>query len=589
MSESLSARRKQRQQRAEALQLPPPQRTRADVVAATFANVDLRAAKAALETYYQKYTVVEAENKMLREELEQHEEDSLKVVRHLEEELDKSNKETAHYKNEVNRIVAQNKDSSNAMIDKYNEILKERDRQIADYASLTERLQGDLRQASRYVQQRQEHVMELKHLHDQLEEMAAKHEKDLTALRFQTLDRKIKLVALEKTMRQGFKDMVEEESNRLLDVQHRTLLERNRVLEEEKVDMAHDIEDLMHLANNFTKERETMKRRAELHRRAHEEVLRHTVASSRHNREKEMKVQRLEAKVRELLLAHKTMEEDMEQRYSAKIASLEHELRETNSALQLHRLELRQMRDLASKVVQQRTDLERFFYVALQDCQRYRHQLNASANAGKIVISPRPLSSASGSGSSRGDLIGSSKRLHLLTSSSGGAGIVTLGSELNSSSFSIQPPPHADTITRENMMNTTTSGRVCLNTSSKGDSTALMETVGKSPTPLPPVNPPSGKSNTAGSGNANNKVRPPLAPASALSQSNRNGHPSPSETFITQTGLSPTTEKSPARTSGAEPPDPGVYMEDLPWEDKEKVIKALLFYINSTYYKNDSI
>lgn len=580
MSDTLSARRKQRQQRTEVVQLPPPQRTRADVVAATFANIDLRAAKAALETYYQKFTHVEAENKMLREELEQHEEDSLKVVRHLEEELDKSNKETSHYKNEVNRIVAQNKDSSTAMMEKYNEILKDRDRQIAEYASLTERLQGDLRQASRYVQQRQEHVMELKHLHDQLEEMAAKHEKDLTALRFQTLDRKIKLVALEKTMRQGFKDMVEEESNRLLDVQHRTLLERNRVLEEEKVDMAHDIEDLMHLANNFTKERETMKRRAELHRRAHEEVLRHTVASSRHSREKEMKVQRLEAKVRELLLAHKTIEEDMERRYSAKITSLEHELRETNSALQLHRLELRQMRELASRVVQQRTDLERFFYVALQDCQRYRHQLNASASAGKMSISPRPLSSTSGSGSGRSEV--GSRHYHL--SSSGSGTREAIGTAFNSSSFSIQPPPHADTITRENMMDTTTSSRSVLNASKGRDSTNGTDV---KQAPLPPVN----RQQGIDSG-VNPSKKPPLASIRSKAEaSHTNTNIASNDTFMTQTSEIPA-EKSPPRQcpgAAAPPPDPGVYIDNLPWEDKEKIIKALLFYINSTYYKSDSI
>lgn len=534
MSEALTDRRKKRENRVAP---PPPERTPGDVVAATFANLDLRAAKAALETYYQKFAHVEVENKMLREELEQHEEDSLKVVRHLEEELSKSIKETAMYRDEVNRIVADNKGSHTALMDKYSEMLKERDKQIADYASLTERLQGDLRQASRYVQQRQEHQMELKHLHDQLEEMAAKHEKDLTALRFQTLDRKIKLVALEKTMRQGFKDMVEEESNRLLDLQHRTLLDRNRVLEEEKVDMAHDIEDLMNLANNFTAEKAVMKRRAELHRRAHEEVLRHTVTSNRQSREKEMKVQRLEAKVRELLAEQKTMKEDMESKYLSKIAELEHELHETKTALQLHRLELRQTRDLAAQVVQQRTDLERFFYVALQDCLKYRQQLN---NSGHAVVA---LSPAARPGSNRIQSSSANRSPYITSNSNSAPG----GVKDFTGSFSIQPPAHADTITRENNMLNTNSSRGT-NSSSK-EATMNDE--------LPPVR---GMTKQSSSGGGK------------------------SDTFLTQTSLP--SARAAAQKKGGPPPEAGMYIEDLPWEDKEKIIKALLFYINSTYYSS---
>eukprot|EP00796_Vickermania_ingenoplastis_P003853 gene3853-2731_t len=519
-------------------QPPPPQRTPADVVAATFANLDLRAAKAALETYYQKYKDLEIENKMLREDLEQHEEDALKVVRHLEEELDKSVKETAKYKGEVDRIVADSKESSVALMEQYNEMLKERDKQISDYASVTERLQSDLRQASRYVQQRQEHVMELKHLHDQLEEMAAKHEKDLTALRFQTLDRKIKLVALEKTMRQGFKDMVEEESNRLLDLQHRTLLERNRVLEEEKVEMAHDIEDLMHLANNFTTEKAKMKRRAELHRKAHEEVLRHTVTSNRNTRDKEIKVQRLEAKVRELLMEKKMMRETIEGEYSARIAELEHKLKETNSALQLHRFELRQMRNLAKQVVQQRTDLENFFYVALQDCKRYRGQLNSASSMSFPEHSQRPMSSRSG--------VSSSKAVKV------SPGPPADGVDFNAS-FSIQPPAHADTISRDKTMLSET-------ISSRGTTKSSLRGVPrKGPVELPPVQSP-------GSGPGKHEAQKQLE----------------GETFMTQTGLK-------AAVAAKPPPEPCAYIEELPWEDKEKIIKALLFYINSTYYKVQKI
>lgn len=582
--------------------LSPPPRTPADVVAATFANLDLRATKAALDTYYEKFTVLEAENKMLREELVQHEEDSLKVVRHLEEKLEDSEKKTTQANQEIADIIAANKSSAADVMERYDEALRERDRQIAEYASLTERLQGDLRQASRYVQLRQEHAMELKHLHDQLEEMAAKHEKDLTALRFQTLDRKIKLVSLEKTMRQGFKDIVEEEANRLLDLQHRTLIVRSKMLEEEKVDMAHDIDDLIQLANTLSKEKEVMRRCADLHHRVHEEVLRYTVTVNRQHTKKEEKAQLLEAKLRDLLQKYNTVKEDMHKKYSTRIAELEMQLIDTQASLQQHRLELLQARELAKKVVNQRTDLERFFYVALSDCQRYRQQLNkksASAIAPNNSLASRVTmkkasstiqKSPAGTKGDSGVPVVTSHSPTFLTA--GGVGIGSSSSTISSNCksqsqqqstdsssrnrrekktdlFALQSPPHADPIERQQTTNTSawsaTAATVSANaTTSSGIKTSFSQGKG------------AGSSGEGGSWNTLHPTKPFSTGSSVLP-------PVHLRAGVMTVDPHSSEGKGKGKTP---PPEPGVYIEDLPWEDKEKIIKSLLFFINSTYYKN---
>lgn len=493
---SLANRRKKRIERLTA-QNSPPQRTPADVVAATFANLDLRACKAALETYYTKFTQLEMENKMLREDLAQHAEDSLHVVQRLEEKLKESMEESVKYKDEIHRIMADNSDSNNSLMHRYNEMLKERDRQILDYSAVTERLQQDLRNAAHFVQQRQEHDMELKLLHDQLEEVTAKHERDIAALRFQTLDRKMKLVSLEKTMRQGFKEIVAEEANRLLKSQHHMLLERNHALEVEKVDMAHDIEDLMNLANTFTTDRDAMRRRAELHREAHKQVLRQTAQSNLRSREQEEKVQELEGTVRELLVKIKTTKEETSRQYSDRIVELETELRDTENSLKIHREELLQMKELVRKVVNERSDLERFFYVALQDCQRYRKQMDSSLSCSTpIHFSNREKENT----------------------------------VINKSSVI---PSHLKTFGKTS--------------SPKGENKSPLEEVYDSS--LPPV-----KTHSSRTSNGKNSV------------------------FMTEG------EEQPKHLF---PPESGAYIETLPWEDKEKIIKALLYYINTTYYKSD--
>lgn len=575
-----------------------------DVVAATFANLDLRATKAALDTYYEKFLHLETENKMLREDLVQHEEDSLKVVRHFEEKLEDSMKKTAHANQEIDRIMAENKSSTNAVIEQYQETLKERDRQISEYASLTERLQRDLRQASRYVQQRQEHTMELKHLHDELEEMSAKHEKDLTALRFQTLDRKIKLVSLEKTMRQGFKDIVEEEAGRLLDLQHRSLLVRNKMLEGEKVDMAHDIEDLIQLANTFSKEKEVMRHSADLHHRAHEEILRHAVSVSRQHTKKEEKIQSLEAKLRDLLVRYRTVREDTHQQYSTRIAELEIELMETQTSLQQHRLELQQTRELAKKVVSQRTDLERFFYVALRDCQHYRQQLNKGKAGGNITLRKnlrhRTNSnlSASATASTVPSLSDGMRRegTHITVD---GKHVVSVrnrsaGSSHSSGSnsiarrhpsphdaysrsrrrdgeekedlFTLQSPAHVDSIAHEKGV-VTSGGSLshhALVHSPSAWGTSHSAPISSIPRPLlPPVCASTAVTSTS----------PPIAVVHPANVAGRNS------------AEEQTDERNVNHHPSPRPPESGVYIDDLPWEDKEKIIKSLLFFINSTYYK----
>lgn len=581
----VNERREKRRRKIPQLTSPPP-RTPGDVVAATFANLDLRATKAALDTYYDKFTLLEAENKMLRDELIQHEEDSLKVVRHLEEKLEESTKKNSHANHEISQIIAMNKSSTAEMMERYDEALKERDRQITEYASLTERLQRDLRQASRYVQQRQEHTMELKHLHDQLEEMAAKHEKDLTALRFQTLDRKIKLVSLEKTMRQGFKDIVEEEANRLLDLQHRTLLVRNKMLEEEKVDMAHDIDDLIQLANTFSKEKEVMRRRADLHQRVHEEVLRYTVTVNRQHSKKEEKAQLLEAKLRDLLLKHTTVKEDMQKKYSTRIAELEIELIDAQASLQQHRLELLQARELAKKVVSQRTDLERFFYVALKDCQRYRQQLNKSStgmlHANKsspcriTPKAPASINPASSNGrksdtAGYGNVTRSSTFLtadgmtigHSKSTANSRMPHIPHSENLNTRKegekggyvFTLQSPPHDDPIDRK--LGTGSTATNTFSSQSRGAGASSCESDSSWTTSLPTK----------------------MASASSLALP-----PVDVRTGPTSANLTPCEEKS--NPGFSPPPEPGVYIDELPWEDKEKIIKSLLFFINSTYYKN---
>lgn len=505
----LSGRLKPRKSASLSTPRPPPP---GDIVVSTFANVELAAAKAASEVYRQQFEVTDAENAILRDDLEEHEADSIVVIRHLEAKLEMVVREGERLRTEVNHLRENQHTEKQQLAESYEAVIKDRDRQIAEYATLTGKLQGDLRQVSHLVQRRQEHTMELKQLQSMLEEMAETHERELSALRFQTVDRKMKLVAMEVTMRNEFQSVLELESAKLLEAQHKGLLNYSRALESEKMAMAHDIKDLMLFTGVINTERTTMKRKAELHKQAHEEVLRHTVARNRRGRDTELKVQQLEGRVRSLLATQRTIKETVSHEYEERIRVLNEELKETKHVLHTLRQDLMSMRTLASHVVEQRTNLEKFFHVAVQDCRRYRaglnntlqrsapHQVTATSSVDATQRSPPP---PHGSHKSPGS-----------------------GAERVPESFRVTHGTFANT--------------------------------------LPPVR--------AGSSSGR-----------ATHQQQYCG-----TTFVTQGGdlAAPKTTATHSRSRPATPPpDAGSYVDDMPWDDKEKVIKALLFYINSTYYQ----
>ncbi|EPY32160.1 hypothetical protein STCU_02946 [Strigomonas culicis] len=389
----------------------------------------------------------------------------MQVVRALQLRLENALAEVGHQRVELQQVRDARAEEQRLLREHYDRVLKDRDQQLTEYAQLTAQLQDDLRQASRYVQQRQEHALELKQLQDLLEEKVQEQEKQLQAMRFQTMDRKMKLFAMEKTMRAQFDAMVKEESERMLQSQHRELLAHTLALEEEKVGLGQDVDDLVQFAQSMETDRTALRRQAELHRRAHEEVLRHAAVQNKQGRDTELKMQKLEATVRELQAGQDSIHATVAAEYEGQLHDLRQQLKASQVALQEHRAQLKQTRQLASQIVEQRTDLERFFLVAIEDCRKYSASLKGSVRAPGLPASAGSSLKASRPGQTS------------------------------------PPPPSA-----------------C---------------------GLPPVRPP---------GQAAGRL---AEPAGDLSVSGN-----------------------------------GASFGELSWEAKEKVIKSLLFYINSTYYRN---
>ena len=346
-----------------------------DPVLVSLAQSDLSVARSVAESYYFQYRDSVAENAQLRATLQQLESDSVQVVQFLEGKLKEVQTEAMAYKSGTAQLLENHRAAEESLQLKYGDMVRERDAELAHYATVTAKLHDDLQQASRYVQQRQEHATELQQLQEQLAELVAAHEKELAALQFQTMDRKLKLIALEKTMRAEFDELVETRAATALEERFQSVLERTRSLESEKLVLTRNVQDLMKLASQLDAERLQVRREAAVQQQAQRELQSRALARGRLREQADLKTHQLEERLREAAERHKEQMAQVEARYAARVSALEDELTATRHSLQSHRAELQQMRQLAAKVVGERSDLEDFFHTALADCQRYRHAM----------------------------------------------------------------------------------------------------------------------------------------------------------------------------------------------------------------------
>ncbi|RNF07785.1 hypothetical protein TraAM80_03159 [Trypanosoma rangeli] len=509
-----------------------------DVVSSTFANVDLRVTKAAMAEYAKRCETMSHENALLRSQLEEHESDSIKVVQYLKEKLQSAVSEVMEQRGEIERLLADSAETEEGLRHQYERILEERDSQITQYATIIQRLQTNMEAAAQQVHKREMHRLELQRLQDEIESMRTRHDCEIAALRFQTVDRKMRLVALEETMREAFKTQVERESDRLLEAKSKALLEDHESLQYERLRLTQEIEELVQLTTVKNSECADVRRKGELHQRACEEALRRIVLGNRRARESEAKTQRLERRVKELTQEKQAIRDELSRRYEAQIQSLEKTLAETRNSLQSHRVELQRLRQVASTIMGQRSDLERFFYVALEDVRRMRSK--APRRPLQTPQSQLPsLPTADNSGVHTRHLQQQQQQRQETPSSMG----MTVPSSvvMKGATFLTESPISVNAMGSSNFAPSTMAVNTTPTTSTRPLSVVM-------------PSPPSGAAlRRRGEGGA----RPTL-----------DAHSSSSAAFI-------------SLGEGCE----GVHLSDLSWEDKEKIIKALLFFINQTCYQ----
>ena len=202
--------------------------------------------------------------------------------------------------------------------------------------------------------------------------MLLQYERELTSIRFQTIEEKVKLRAAEMELVKTFEQEVDARASVLVDVKAKNIHLTNQQLMKEKAMLEQEVGSLVVLTTEVKQELRESKRGAELDLRIQEEALKHTAKLNKVAREADQKAQALETKCQSLSAeVERTLEKERAV-HREEMQTLQQKNEELNRLVQLHRQDLKKMRQLATTIVQQRSDLETFFHEALRDVRAMR-------------------------------------------------------------------------------------------------------------------------------------------------------------------------------------------------------------------------
>ena len=352
------------------------------VVAETFASLDLVHVKKTLGQYVVAYEELKKENAALAKDIQDRDRDSLQVVDFLRNELDARNRKLEDANKRLQSCSTDFNNETTRLRGEYTLLIDAKDSTIASLKGEIDHLNRQVEEVGIFRRERQEILREMESLRDKHASMVQHYEKELTKLRFQTLDEKVRLKAAEAEMTRAFNSEVDARATVLVDVKAKNIHDNNKHLVQDKAMLEREVSDLVHLASEVKEELKSVKRDAQIDAELQQQTTKHTARLNMIAQEADARAQKLEAKLVKASAAFDARVSELQNDAKGRISSLEGQLRQAKSALDTHRSELLKLRELSTKIVSQRGELERFFYEALEEVQRQRELTATSSGAG---------------------------------------------------------------------------------------------------------------------------------------------------------------------------------------------------------------
>ncbi|KAJ9465388.1 hypothetical protein DIPPA_00018 [Diplonema papillatum] len=349
------------------------------LIASTFANDQLESKRQTLNQYYEIASRQKGENARLREEMMERDRDSLQVVDFLRREVEKKQELIESLKTQVDD---QKERAAEALRDREEELLSTiavKDQLLDDKEIEIKKLEAELESVAKH--KRDKHEMEdlITSLKDDLLTTKEKYERELSKLRFQSLEEKVRLKNEEKSLNEKFSHAVNQKAMELLDGQTRSIHSENTELRLYHHKLEKEFMQLSKQSKVLEDEKKKKEREIELSKQSVEEYSRQSYRSHKEIRDLTSRNQQLEVNAAKLVRQFEASTQSVLEEKNGEISQLQAHLREAQQALKVRSIELFRIRRLARIIVQQRSELEMFFTEALE----YVKQQLATEKLGK--------------------------------------------------------------------------------------------------------------------------------------------------------------------------------------------------------------
>ena len=362
-----------------AAELASPHDAAALQVASTLANVELRSMKQTLEQYTRMYQDAIKENDRLAGELRDRDQDAIQVVEFLRAEVERKGAQVFDLEARLAGIEETLAAKHRVECMKLEADLHQRDDTIASLRSELKRLQDELDALTEFRKQRVELQASLREAHHTKQHLVAEYEKKLSQVKFASLEEKVKLRATEQAMVERFASEVNDKALQLVDAKAKTIREDNAVLAKDKALLDREVQRLTQVGREAQEALIKSRREAALATQSQMEFARQGCLLSRSARDDAMKVKDMERRMSTMANEFDRALEQANAAHQEALTALRRDLDGTTTCLQQHRRELIEVRTRAKLLVDNRTALESFFHHALNEVVARRLAVAASA------------------------------------------------------------------------------------------------------------------------------------------------------------------------------------------------------------------
>ena len=376
----------------EALRSLEHEMNRSKLVSSTFANMQLHVTQRTLESYQ---TINQKNSEKISEleaTVEHHNKESLEVLHYLQQELVKK----TCLVEELNKGLASARETllvqADGMRSQFSNTLQEQELLAVDLRLEIQRLRQEVDISAKYRLEGEEMVQAHSHLLQSHADMVNKYEREITRLRFAMVEQKVRLRAAEEEMNEAFQTEVDARAASLVQQTSKKLFADNLQLGVNVQVLQGDVVGLVSLSRDLRESLNRAKLDAVLHGEIHHEEVRASATVHLQARSSFQKAMELERKLHELDKQYNTKMKELEASKNHTIEQLTAEVAYLKQLCQSERSTTKHVRTMANFVVNQRSALEQFFFDALEDVTQH-----GSAKVSPLLNSqPIPNNAASG-------------------------------------------------------------------------------------------------------------------------------------------------------------------------------------------------